>query len=232
MAVVCDADGERLNRSASLPPVNAFTICGWARLASAFSTDQVVALLSKSDGAENHGIGHLSGIGWCVFNSTDPPTTFSTTPGAGEWFFWALMADGSTITGHYARVTDAAIETITETFRTFTPFDLSVGSDFAGGGTTDFKGRIAAVKVWDAALSTAEVAQERWTIVPKRMANINLWSPLFLTGKDLSGNGRDWTENGALTWEDGPPIGWGATPQIPGVPAAAAAPIWLPGYFV
>lgn len=231
MALALDAAGDWIQRTTSLPAANAFTVCGWGRPVAAIGDDEVITILSNNTGSENHGYGYLGGS-WCIFNAVDPFSVFSRpVPGSGEWFFWALRADGSNIIGDYARLTDTTIETITETYRTFTPAGLVVGADFTGGGSLNFNGRLAAVKVWDAALSTAEIERERWTIRPQRMANLHIWSPLFLNSTDFSGNGRNWTEGGTLAWEDGPPISWGSILQTPGF-SAAATQIWLPGYYV
>jgi len=77
-----------------------------------------------------------------------------------------------------------------------------------------FDGRVAAVKIWEAALTADELRQERWSYAPRRTAN--LWACYSIIdlapgnfGLDMSGNGRDLTANGTLTYEDGPPITWG-----------------------
>lgn len=74
--------------------------------------------------------------------------------------------------------------------------------------------RLAHIKYWDAELTAEEVQQEMRVIRPHRSANLAGWYPLFPGSgertRDYSGLGRNFTEGGTLTDEDGPPVSWGA----------------------
>jgi len=225
MAVRIDATTEWITRSTSLPAANAFTACGWARNLATLTGDRCLCIFGNTDLTENHGYGNLNGIGWCVFNSTDTPPVFDSSPAANEIFFWALRADGTDLAGYFAKVGDATLNKKTTAYRTFTPGLLRVGNDIL----SDYANMtIGPVKIWDAALTDAEIAQERWGIRPRRTTNIHIWSPLQVNSIDYSGQGRNWTESGTPTYEDGPPVGWGAPPQfVIGQPAAATIS-WFP----
>lgn len=84
---------------------------------------------------------------------------------------------------------------------------------FRLGGNSATTRRHAAVKAWSTSLTLAEVQNERFTILPKRMADLyGVW-PCFPGATerllDYNGNVRPWTEAGTLTDEEGPPVVWG-----------------------
>ena len=108
---------------------------------------------------------------------------------------------------------------------TFTPGYEAVGRI----DTSFFNGRIAALKLWTAVLTLAEIEMEWAQYRPMRIANLHRFTPL-LTHTDLvdySGvAGVPWTAAGTLTTEDGPPIAWdqGRRRRKPLTMGAAAAP--------
>lgn len=68
---------------------------------------------------------------------------------------------------------------------------------------------LAHVKLWLAALTAAEIAQEMQRAVPHRAANLILWTPL---DDALSGTDYSQTTGGSInsvTQSPGPPIPWG-----------------------
>ncbi len=75
-----------------------------------------------------------------------------------------------------------------------------------------YNGRMAAIKIWTAALSVAELANEMYYVIPMRTTNLNQWHPCMPGSSerlaDYSGGGRNWTALGTLTDEDGPPIAY------------------------
>lgn len=88
---------------------------------------------------------------------------------------------------------------------------LEVGAGSGAGGTTFLNGKVALLKVWTAALSAAEIAQEMQTDPPLRTANLLIWSPYDdeTSARDYSGNGNHGTVTGALQIA-GPPVNAGA----------------------
>lgn len=91
-------------------------------------------------------------------------------------------------------------------------------------------GSIGAVKVWQSALTAQQLANERMTYMPRTADAYAVWpcvgNTLAQCYRDLSGNGRTLTSGGTPTIVDGPPIGWGASPQLYG---SAAGRIIGPG---
>ena len=84
---------------------------------------------------------------------------------------------------------------------------------WSAGNNDPFSGRIHAIKIWNTALTEAEIAQEVYTVAPRKLDSLWGWYPTRPgsgeRAKDYSGNGRDWTEGGTLTDDDPPPISWG-----------------------
>lgn len=91
-----------------------------------------------------------------------------------------------------------------------------IGADLRFGTSQSFSadfinGRIAALKIWSAVLSQAELENELNYFMPLRTANIFSITPFFDVDTDTidwSGNGNLWTRNGVITYEDSPPIKW------------------------
>lgn len=74
-------------------------------------------------------------------------------------------------------------------------------------------GLVAHYKAWSVALTAAQIAAEMRTITPKRWASLVGWTPMISSVKAdalKSRAGGDWTENGTLVIEQGPPVSWGA----------------------
>jgi hypothetical protein len=209
MAYRLDVTGEHLRRTTSLPSWSAFTICGWfyktgtggsfAALASLVPNASDYSWLGFATGTSNLQVWHTSG----GFSAT------IIAPADNTWFFAALVHDGATTLRGYGRLgTVSTLSTQSTTMTSQTPTSLTVGED---GGVADwFDGRIAAVKAWDAVLTSDELVAESHYITPMRYANLHLATPLFTTGdiNDYSGAGRNWTSDLTPVTEDGPPIAW------------------------
>jgi hypothetical protein len=156
---------------------------------------------------------------WVYYDGTtmtyienDTSVTTLTGPGTNTWSFLALTRTGDAGTVAIYTGTGGALTSnsgTAQTIGTHSSLDL-----FRCAAYVDdvFTGRIAAVKIWTAALTAAEIALEHQFYVPIRLSNLWLWSPFVeqdtTTFRDYSGNGRDWTETGAVTLADGPPIAW------------------------
>lgn len=92
-------------------------------------------------------------------------------------------------------------------------------------------GLVAHYKAWNVALTDAQIAAEMRTIAPKRWANLVGWTPFISSVKAdalKSRVGGDWTENGTLVVEQGPPVSWGVGAQLVGAAIAAAAELPIP----
>lgn len=229
MSVRFDADADILKRTASLPAATAYSACGWAIPAGLTGTQAIQNLVD----AEGSSLDRVQ----LAFVGADLFIIASNGSFTGGWFtginstpmFWAVTCDGTTRTAYAANLSDASLSTGSVAGSSFTPGLMCLANRYTNGGE-GFNGTVSAVKAWDAVLTQAEIEQERWTILPRRFADLHLWTPMFPGSgervRDYSGNGKDWTEGGTLADEDGPPVSWGASSIM--LPFAAASGIAIP----
>lgn len=120
----------------------------------------------------------------------------------GKWY-----VNGSVVASTYAG-------TIPATLADAGTSVLKIGR--ATTAATHLQCKMAALKIWTASLTAAEVQAEVNTVIPKRTANLYLWSPLddALSAVDYSGNGRNGTQSGGAVQVQGPPVSWGAPFQM------------------
>lgn len=209
MAVRINASGEYASRTASLPASTAFTICGWfyATVRTSFYSYQWIL---------ENGSGSFIAFGFTGSNelfvdgNTDATIVDATgTNWQEKWVFGALTTNGTRADLYVWAIADTSPTTDWCASTTFTPTALRVGSTLANEYANCL---FSYVKAWDAVLTAAELALERWSAKPVRRTNLHLWSPFFSDLKDYSGAAKDWTMGGTLTYEDGPPVSLGACP--------------------
>lgn len=210
MAVRFSAGGHSLSATASLPSITGFTIMGWvSRSVSGF---QYVFTFGSSTGGAAYAL---------IFDGSDHPaienglgnaTDAAVTVGTAQWDHFALVVRGTgagQVEGYINGVLDASL-----TFNgnaAVAAEKLWIGSNFYD---VSLNGRVAWVKIWDAALSAGEIAQEFRIGRPVRFANLWGFYPIFPgsgeRGRDYSGFAHTLTENGSLTDEDPPPVSYGS----------------------
>lgn len=218
MAIIVNASGEYLRRTANLPSDSNWTGMCWMYLNSIRSGQYqyVITLENNTTAASdyhdigfgNGGVFEIGGIGVNV--------NFASSPAAGNWYHCYLRNNGTSLSGGFRGLGDASYTTASGG----APSAFTEAALYFGNTSYDeyMDVRLAGIKVWDAHLSDAEIELEFTRLTPARTANLNIWTPGILTGtdrvKDYSGNGRDWTAGGTLTDDDGPPVPWGAGPVI------------------
>ena len=215
MAVRTDASGDYLRRSANLPASTAFTMCGWVKIAAIRGgAAQYWGLENNASNASAWILMGYSNGGAFRITQTTGNTGFSSAPTVGEWFFWALVGAGTgagNARAYWGHANTSTLVVATSSGASFTPAIMTLANS---SWLEWVNATWAATKVWDAALTADELERERWTYLPTRQADINLWSPHAPEATerlaDYSGNGRTWTAGGTLADEDGPPISWGA----------------------
>lgn len=87
--------------------------------------------------------------------------------------------------------------------------------------------------MWDAALTADEIEAERWSLLPKRLANVNRVYPMIggTVGEavqDVWLGGYSLTNSG-LDISDGPPISWGSPIIVPQYSTSYGPVLSLPG---
>jgi hypothetical protein len=229
MSVRIDASGDCLTRSANVPTRTAFTACCWAKMVvdrNAFST--IMYLRSSGGTTAVAGLNAAAdGVTVAAEASGSGRSTTVHTMVANQWFFAALKTNGTTITGlaRAANVATLTTGTVAHSGTTVTG-QLNFGDKSPAGGEF-LNGSVAAIKVWDAVLTDAEILRESFTIRFQRKENLNFWAPCFAgvgeRTRDYSGNARDLTAGGTLTDEEAPPVSWGGAPII--IWPTAAAPV-------
>jgi hypothetical protein len=218
MAVRFDAGADFLYRASSLPLMDAVSFACWLYLVTDRNTGSGIFTVINAAGTvyEVLSVG-LDGTSLAMYNSSNLGGAAGSQLTVGGWQHVAYTRGPSS---HIAYLNGVQDSTLTENL-TVTTGGMYIGSDTVN--PTD--SRMAAIKIWDAQLSAAEVVQEMQTIRPQRFANLHIWTPAMVSSgersRDYSGNGRDWIEQGTLTDEDGPPVSWGALSRIVSAPARA-----------
>lgn len=233
MAVRFDATTDRIIRTANVPSRTAFTMCGYVMRVGHAGAYNSFAGLSQGTASPSGAI-EISwdaggALGYDAYSGFFWGSNFSTNYGNNVWFFWALVGDASNGHAYAGDLTTATLQHLSTAWGSvsFAPTCFWLGNNGWGEGANF---RAANTMVFDVALTAAELEQLRWRYVPTLTTSQNVWSPHFAGATerlaDYSGNGRNWTEAGTLTDEDGPPISWGAqTWVLPYVVAAGGGGI-------
>lgn len=224
MAIRIDASGEILKRTANLPTTGAFTAMGWARFVSIRSGEYqyIVELANGTSYAGSYLVlGYRSGTTWEI--ATDVGVqSFASAPTTGEWFFWGLTSNGTTLAGYWGHARNA-LTTTTLSTQTFTSAQLSIGND-SWDEWCDIE--MGPTYIYNAVLTGAEISAQRHSLWPSRVSGLNLWSPLWSQTNyiDYSPNRRNWTAAGTLTAANHAPVGWGINAYAAGFLDGGAAP--------
>lgn len=228
MAIRVNASTEYLDRTSNVLDANGtYTIMGWFYLENLTVYGHLFDL--NAGDSENHDAIYTynDGGGYDFYLSaniggylTDIATT--TPPSTSQWFHIALVRASDTNLKVYIDGADEATNTNDVNGRSsITKNKIGVSID-----NENIDGRIAGLKAWSTALTQNEILQELRILRPVRTANLYCFCPVFPgsgeRGRDYSGNGYDWTENGTLTDESPPPVSWGALPVYQPLISAAA----------
>lgn len=219
MAVRTSASTTSLSHSSISISDDAFTIAGWIRLTSDRNAVGTIAIVANAGGTRFKTLSVTASGTLLRITSSDFTTVTGTDLSVGTWYHVALVGNGTATTAYLNGAQDI---TTTDAVAVTTYTQIYWMSDTAFW----IDGRIAYLKMWDAALTVNEIAQEMSTIRPQRFVNLYGWWPTFPgsteRARDYAGTGRNLTENGALTDEDPPPVSWGAPVlYVVGQPSAA-----------
>jgi hypothetical protein len=194
-----DSDTDVIQRTANLPSTTAVTMMGYAQRVSNRSSSTLPQILVKLQDATNANSYSLTWAGldglqlWKRTANVSNQTNFTYEPAIGEWFAFAITASGTGAGQHKGFVWPLDTLTVEEQSTTgisFTPSYMTYGTH-PTAATNWADVRLANIRVWDAALTQAELEAELFKPAPVRTANLNTaWVD---DGIDISGNGRNWT---------------------------------------
>ena len=223
MAVRFDTANDRLLATSGLPSGATWTITLWLYISvdrddySTFasinnSSPPPVAWLNTVSNGTSLGFDTQGG----AMSSTYPATV-------GAWFRYGVAVEPSGAVRMYAGAATGSLTAYTADMATripTSPAQLWIGSDYSG---TWFNGRVAAFKLWNVALSAAEVETEFTQYAVARTADLIRSHPFIDSTIDTSGNGHSLTAGSSpVSWEAGPDIPLGGSVEITIDPARAA----------
>ncbi len=210
-AVRFDGPGDELVRTTSLPPVTSFTMMGWFRFQGDTTTYSTFMALGHSSNSNAYNLLRCCGNGWralWVWNGANIVRVGTLVQ--DQWYHLAVTVSGSG-PGQVKTYVNGTLALTSDGNPNIPAARLSIGNDSHGEW---LDGSAADVKVYDAALSAAEVAQEMQQFAPARTANLNGFYPMqaaATAGADASGLGHSFTATGTLADASGPPVTVGGT---------------------
>ena len=207
---IATVDGDKLTVCLWYTPTNTNALgLLWGKVA-AVGGDANDLRLQHDDGAGGSG----SGISW-IHGTTSPRAVVATGVfTGGTTYHVALVYDGSLAAANRVVIyLDGVAQTLTITGTIPTTIvgsadTVTIGA--AGDDTLDLAGTLSHLKVYDEALTQAEVLQEMNAQRVFRTADLYQWSPLDdgTSARDYSGSGNHGTVTGA-TQTAGPPVTYG-----------------------
>lgn len=193
-----------LSRLTNLPTITAFSMMAWVKQPYLVAQYQGMLCFGKNDGSTNwYYAGTLGdGVQGQLYNSN--------LQGQGSNFIiqkWTHLA--MTVAGSGASQAkmyrDGVVDVTADGSATITADIMLLGRDAYSSPENSIILMENAL-VYSAAVSQADIQAQMilkpWD-TPARSANLNSWSPLEFDAKDYSGNGYDWTVNGAPTYHQG-----------------------------
>jgi len=206
---------------AAIDGATALTVCEWYTPTNA----SAIGLLCGKAAAPGSPIFLFTHGDWAIgaensitvgFVSTSPKGKVATVFSAGALIHCGFVYDGGgAANADRLKILLNAVDQ-TVSFTGTVPTALGSGTDpvtvgATGNDSADLDGWLAHLKIWTAALTAAEVAQEMNSYRPVRTANLVVWSPLDdgVSARDYSGNGNHGTVTGAVQIA-GPPVSYGS----------------------
>ena len=243
MAVKFDAVGDTLGRSASVPSNTACTYMMWAvRDADTGGGLEPYVFVSDAGFLDGFSLSLDRGSNKFTIEVYDAGALVRSVDAAGmpaqdvpHCVFVRCSGTGTDLlTGGYRLVTDTAFTTISTTLGTLDAATQIFFGGVAGAYWQD--GRKWSVKVWDRALSDAEILVESFFDRVMYPASLNFHWPLHNASDtaDRSGNGRDATVGGTLAtgdslsnlWKPRPKFWFPQVATITSRPSAITAGTW------
>ncbi len=220
MAVVLNASNEYLSYATPLNNAANYTWMAWVRFDANNAWQGILSFSAGEGGNQYETLEAQSDQQWGLYdsgNATASGGSYST----GTWYHVAIVRTSSSVLTFYLNGTSTLSTSGTAE-------NLSgIGAMLWGHWSTAsdaLQGRLSYSRAWTAALSASEIAAERLSTTP--VITTNLWGdwPLQSNGNDTSGNGRNLTSNGTISWDTSDePISAGITGTGGGTLAALTA---------
>lgn len=222
MALRLDATTDLIIRSSNNPTVTSFSVLGWFKISVDRNDESTFIAVGVTTTRYSLGTS-ATGTNVEMYNNSTVAAGSALT--VGTWFHAALTCAG-TGAGQLLGYINGVQDTVLAGHGSVANTNLWIANNAAP--TPEFlNGCTAAIKVYSAVLTAAEIAREMRYYRPIRGANLNSWMPCVhptaaSNGADFSGNGFNFTISGAPVVEDGPPIAW--APRHRMRPWASAVP--------
>lgn len=189
--------------SGGVPTGTAATATFWFYISASTSTFTYLLQLNSAGG--NQAYLGSDGTGLALFASDSTGAGFggfTATP--GTWARAGLIINGA----NWELLIGDGGQALTSYTSTKTPISSLTYLALSGPFSFPMNGRLAAVKLWDAALTTAEVQNELAQFAPVRTTNLLRYHPFHVAETtDYSGNGNTLTAGATpAATEDDPPI--------------------------
>lgn len=191
MATRFDNVADRLSRTTGLPTSDAFTMACWYSRVSVGGTFEAIMTLYASPTFLKVGMPSAA----LTISGASGSAAFATSYSNNTSFFLAMVSNGSgagNLVGYAGVPADAALQTASDDSLSATVTDMNFGNN---SNADWINGRISGLKAWNVALTAAELENERWTWLPRRIANLIYFNP-GITDNEIQ---IDWTGNGNLT---------------------------------
>jgi hypothetical protein len=206
MATIFDAAADRILRTSGLIDWDAdFTYMGWRKINS--NTGGLQTFFSLNDDVPNEYIfwGVLSNLTHYIERGNTGLAISGSTLSTGTWYHVALVhnAAGSPRWQIYLNAVSEGTDGDTGTKPD--PTRMEAGGWLSANGNR-LDGKCAYDRAWTRALNSTEIATEK--AATSAVSSTNLYGdwPLISDILDISGNGRDWTQGGALTFDADSPL--------------------------
>jgi hypothetical protein len=207
MSLAFDSTSDRLERFTNIVSPLGSTMMAWFYFASFGSGVSPLLVLAEQSGefysAQVNASSQLE-----LYNGSGGSPEAGSTVSAGNWYHVAMIDDGVNVKVYLGGILDITMDHVG-----IGPDSMTIGNDSSFGQA--FRGRVAALKVYQRALTVDELNLEMGQHELVKSDDINTWLPMVDDNvadclRDYSAIGGDLAlgVSSALTVEDGPPIPW------------------------
>lgn len=218
------------------------SVCFWGYRRSGVSGYGTFLSFQVANGVDWIETNEMSGADTLMVSSENANTGAILTLPTNGWFWAGWVSSGGgggqNLKAYAALSGDASISTATclgtdATAMTTSSDWMTIGNyGYSGGASQAPDADIGYLKIWNAALTDAEMEAERWSALPRRMANLYgfypLWGDVATEAKCHFGLGAtlldDYDTYGATLSTLSPPVGWGVTES--GLLVPSGKPLW------